>query len=91
MPKAVWCRRAGAPNLDVVAANPLLSPAGFSGLLRRADVGRGLAPAWHQMLVRRLRSLCQLAGERHLAFRGADEAAVRLGLRELGNVLPPTK
>ena len=37
---------------------------------------------------RRLRSLCQLAGERYLVFRGADEAAVRRGLRELGYVLP---
>jgi hypothetical protein len=38
---------------------------------------------------RRLRSLCQLAGERHLVFRAADEAAVRRALRELGYVLPP--
>lgn len=38
---------------------------------------------------RRLRNLCQLAGERHLVFRAADEAAVRRALRELGHVLPP--
>ncbi len=31
----------------------------------------------------------QLAGERHLMFRAADEAAVRRALRELGYVLPP--
>jgi len=44
-----------------------------------------------QLLVndRRLRELCQLAGERWLVFRAADEQAVRRGLRELGYVLPP--
>lgn len=40
---------------------------------------------------RRLRKLCQLAGERHLVFRSADEASVRRGLRELGYVLPPPR
>jgi hypothetical protein len=40
---------------------------------------------------RRLRGLCQLAGERHLVFRAADEAAVRRALRELGHVLPPPR
>ena len=40
---------------------------------------------------RRLRKLCQLAGERSLVFRVADEAAVRKGLRELGYVLPPPR
>jgi hypothetical protein len=38
---------------------------------------------------RRLRAICQLAGERHLVFKASDEAAVRRGLRELGHVLPP--
>jgi hypothetical protein len=38
---------------------------------------------------RRLRKICQLAGERQIVFRPADEAAVRRGLRELGYVLPP--
>jgi hypothetical protein len=38
---------------------------------------------------RLLRGVCQLAGERHLVFRAADEAAVRRALRELGHVLPP--
>jgi hypothetical protein len=38
---------------------------------------------------RRLRSMCQLAGERHLVFKASDEAAVRRALRELGHVLPP--
>jgi hypothetical protein len=38
---------------------------------------------------RRLRGLCWLAGERHLVFRAADEAAVRRALRELGYALPP--
>jgi hypothetical protein len=38
---------------------------------------------------RRLGKVCQLAGERQLVFRTADEAAVRRALRELGYVLPP--
>jgi hypothetical protein len=38
---------------------------------------------------RRLRSLCWIAGDRHLVFRADDEAAVRRGLRELGYALPP--
>ncbi len=38
---------------------------------------------------RRLRGLCQLAGERYLVFKASDEAAVRRALRELGHVLPP--
>jgi hypothetical protein len=38
---------------------------------------------------RRLRGICQLAGERHLVFKASDEAAVRRALRELGHVLPP--
>jgi hypothetical protein len=37
---------------------------------------------------RRLRQLCQLAGEKSLVFRAGDEPAVRKGLRELGYVLP---
>src|SRR5207244_11384264 len=37
---------------------------------------------------RRLAKLCQLAGERHLVFRAAEETAVRRALRELGYVLP---
>jgi hypothetical protein len=40
---------------------------------------------------RRLRKLCQRAGERHLVFRAAGEAAVRRALRELGYVLPPPR
>jgi hypothetical protein len=40
---------------------------------------------------RRLRNLCQLAGERQLVFKPADEAVVRRGLRELGYVLPRQK
>jgi hypothetical protein len=40
---------------------------------------------------RRLRKLCYLAGERHLVFRAAVEAAVRRALRELGYVLPPPR
>jgi hypothetical protein len=39
---------------------------------------------------RRLRALCQVAGERHLVFRAADEPAVRRALRELGYALPPS-
>jgi hypothetical protein len=38
---------------------------------------------------RRLRSLCQLTGERQLVFRATDEPAVRRLLKELGYVLPP--
>ncbi len=38
---------------------------------------------------RRLQKFCQMAGERHLVFRTADEAAVRRGLRDLGYILPP--
>ena len=38
---------------------------------------------------RRLRKLCELAGDRNLVFRAADETAVRRSLRELGYVLPP--
>ena len=40
---------------------------------------------------RRLRNLCQLAGDRQLVFRATDEAAVRRALRELGYVLPPPR
>lgn len=40
---------------------------------------------------RRLRGLCQLAGERQLIFKAADEAVVRRALRELGYFLPPIK
>jgi hypothetical protein len=40
---------------------------------------------------RRLRGLCQLAGECHLVFRAADETAIRRSLRELGYVLPPPR
>jgi hypothetical protein len=40
---------------------------------------------------RKLRNLCQRAGERQLVFRAADEAAVRRALRELGYVLPPPR
>ncbi len=38
---------------------------------------------------RRLRGLCQLAGERTLVFSEKDETAVRRALRELGYVLTP--
>jgi len=38
---------------------------------------------------RRLRGLCQLAGERTLVFSQKDETAVRRTLREMGYVLPP--
>ena len=46
-----------------------------------------------QLLVhdRRLRNLCQLAGERQLVFRAADETAIRRVLKELGYVLPPPR
>jgi len=37
-----------------------------------------------------VRKLCQLAADRYLVFRAADEVAVRRALRELGYVLPPT-
>jgi Helicase conserved C-terminal domain len=38
---------------------------------------------------RRLRPLCQIAGDRCLVFRAADEPAVRRALRELGYTIPP--
>ena len=46
-----------------------------------------------QLLVhdRRLRNLCQLAGDRQIVFRAADETAIRRVLKELGYVLPPSK
>lgn len=46
-----------------------------------------------QLLIndRRLRALCQLAGDNLLVFRSEDENAVRRGLRELGYVLPPPR
>ena len=40
---------------------------------------------------RRLRNICQLAGERHLVFKASDEAAVRRALKEVGHVLPPPR
>jgi hypothetical protein len=40
---------------------------------------------------RKLRNLCQRAGERQLVFRAVDESAVRRALRELGYVLPPPR
>jgi hypothetical protein len=40
---------------------------------------------------RKLRNLCQLAGERHLVFRAADETTVRRALRELGYVMSPPR
>lgn len=40
---------------------------------------------------RRLRNLCQIAGERQLVFRKADETSVRRALKELGYVLPPPR
>lgn len=36
-----------------------------------------------------LRDRCQIAGERFLVFRAADESAVRRALREMGYALPP--
>jgi hypothetical protein len=40
---------------------------------------------------RKLRNLCQIAGERQLVFRAADETTVRRVLRDLGYVLPPPR
>ena len=44
-----------------------------------------------QLLVhdRRLRALCQLAGDRQVVFKAADETTVRRVLKEMGYVLPP--
>jgi hypothetical protein len=44
-----------------------------------------------QLLVhdRRLRNICQLAGERQIVFKAADESTIRRVLKELGYVLPP--
>ena len=38
---------------------------------------------------RRLRGLCQLAGERQIVFRSTDETTIRRVLKELGYCLPP--
>jgi hypothetical protein len=58
---------------------------GAARLLECAD------PATARLLVhdRRLRGLCDLAGERRLVFQATDEAAVRKAIKELGYVLPP--
>jgi Helicase conserved C-terminal domain len=58
---------------------------GLARLVECADVetARSLA---HD---RSLRSLCMLAGDRHLVFSAGDEAAVRKRLRKIGFVLPP--
>ena len=40
---------------------------------------------------RRLRTLCQVAGERQIVFRASDETTVRRVLKELGYVLPPPR
>jgi hypothetical protein len=70
---------------DVQRKSQLLRDCGTARLIECADavVARTLA---HDRL---LRGLCQLAGERFLVFRVADEKAVRRNLRELGYVLPP--
>jgi hypothetical protein len=39
---------------------------------------------------RRLRAVCQIAGDRYLVFRADDEPAVRRALRELGYTVPPS-
>lgn len=38
---------------------------------------------------RKIRKLCWLAGDRHIVFRAADEAAVRKAIRDAGYALPP--
>ena len=68
---------AGASLVDPIAPN-LFSPLPNTTVVAQTLVND-----------RRLRKLCQLAGERHLVFRSADETAVRRALRELGYVLPP--
>jgi hypothetical protein len=40
---------------------------------------------------RRLRNLCQMAGEHQIVFRAADETTIRRVLKELGYVLPPSR
>jgi hypothetical protein len=69
---------------DLDRSSQLLRDCGRARLIECADttVAQTLA---HD---RRLRKLCQLAGERHLVFRAADEKAFVRGLRELGYVLP---
>jgi hypothetical protein len=64
-----------------------------SGQLTDLGTARWIAcddPATAQLLAsdRRLRKLCELAGDHKLVFRPADETAVRRALRELGYVLP---
>jgi hypothetical protein len=67
-----------------------------AGQLKDLGTARLLAcadPTVAQLLAtdRQLRKYCQLAGDRQLVFRAADEAAVRRGLRERGYVLPPAQ
>jgi XPB/Ssl2-like helicase family protein len=70
---------------DLRRRSERLRDLGVARLLECADAELAL------LLVndRRLRDLCQVAGERHLVFRAADEPAVRRALRELGYALPP--
>jgi hypothetical protein len=72
---------------DLEAKAGLLEDLGAARLVACKDavVARTLASD------RRLRDLCQLAGERCLVFKASDEAAVRRALRELGHVLPPPR
>jgi hypothetical protein len=71
---------------DMEAKSGQLRDLGAARLIECADATVA------QILVndRKLKKLCQLAGDRYLVFRAADEAAVRRTLRELGYVLPPT-
>jgi hypothetical protein len=71
---------------DLEAKSGQLRDLGAARLIECADTTVA------QMLAndRKLKKLCQLAGEKCLVFRAADEAAVRRTLRELGYVVPPT-
>ena len=94
-PQGVWPGRGsrrGPPSPLPVFLDDLQT----SGAARRPGAARliGCKDAFVARTLasdRRLRNICQLAGERHLVFRASDEAAVRRALKELGHVLPPPR
>jgi hypothetical protein len=79
------------PQTVRVFLEDLLQRAGQLHDLGTARLVECADPVVAQLLVhdRRLRDVCQLAGERCLVFRSSDETVVRRALRELAYVLPP--
>jgi hypothetical protein len=81
------------PHTVDVFLNDLAHKAGQLADLGAARLIACAEPHVAQVLAndRRLRKLCQLAGDRQLVFQATDEPAVRRALRELGYVLPPPR